>query len=112
MADSSLTAHRSTRGRSLPTPTKAKQWEEVRPGTFDRIMSSVERDERHLRRMELLELGSRVLGQICGIGTVAVLGLLSKYFVDQNAPTQGAAIIVTGTVAIVTVFLTGRRLRR
>jgi uncharacterized membrane protein len=31
------------RWSALPTPTQAKQWEEVAPGTFNRIMIEVER---------------------------------------------------------------------
>ncbi|WP_372433914.1 DUF2335 domain-containing protein [Micromonospora coerulea] len=93
---------------SLPKPADAQEWEAVQPGTFDRIMCECERDERHRRHMDLLELGSRVFGQVCGLGTVVILAWLAKYFVDQGAATQGAAIIGTGAVSIVAVFVTGK----
>jgi uncharacterized membrane protein len=99
-------------GVRLPTPVQAKQWEEIAPGTFARLMAEVEREENHRRRMERAELRSRVLAQVCAFGTVMVLALLARYFVDHDAPTQGAAIIVTGAVSIVAVFLTGRLARR
>lgn len=95
----------------MPTPAQAKQWEEVQPGTFDRIMSQIDKDEGHRRRLDLLEFGSKVFGQVCGLCTVAILALLAKYFVDQGAPTQGASIIITGAVGIVTIFVTNRRWR-
>jgi uncharacterized membrane protein len=99
---------RPSSGVKLPTPTQAKQWEEVGPGTFDRIMTEIEHEEKHRRRMESAELCSRIFGQICAFGTVVVLALLARYFVDHGAATQGASIIVTGAASIVAVFLTSR----
>jgi uncharacterized membrane protein len=98
-------------GVRLPTPAQAKQWEELGPGTFARFMSEVEQEEKHRRRMEWAELCSRVFGQVCAFGTVVVLALLARYFVDRGAATQGASIIITGAVSIVTVFLTNRLTR-
>jgi uncharacterized membrane protein len=43
-------------GVRLPTPAQAKQWEELGPGTFARLMSEVEQEEKHRRRMEWAEL--------------------------------------------------------
>lgn len=95
----------------LPTPTQAKQWEELEPGTFSRLMAEIEQEEKHRRCMEWAELGSRIFGQMCAFGTVVALALLARYFVDHGAATQGASIIVTGTASIVAVFLTGRLVR-
>jgi uncharacterized membrane protein len=108
-----VTAEKKTLpGVRLPTPTQAKQWEELRPGTFDRFMVEIVQEEKHRRRMEWTELCSRVFGQVCAFGTVVVLASLARYFVDHGAATQGASIIVTGAVSIVTVFLTNRLARR
>jgi uncharacterized membrane protein len=92
----------------LPTPTQAKQWEELLPGTFARLMAEIEREEKHRRRVESAELCSRIFGQVCAFGALIVLVFLAGYFVDHGAATQGAAIIVTGAVSIVAVFLTNR----
>jgi hypothetical protein len=42
----------SSRWADLPTATQAKKWEEVSPGTFERIMKAVELAERHDRLMD------------------------------------------------------------
>lgn len=99
-------------GVKLPTPAAARQWEELGPGTFDRIMTEIEQEENHRRRMEWAELGQRIFGQVCAFGTVVALAFLARYFVDHGAATQGAAIIVTGAVSIVAVFVTGRFVHR
>ena len=99
-------------GVKLPTPVQAQQWEQVAPGTFKTIMDEICREERHRQRMEAGELCSRFFGQLCAFGSVAVLAVLAKYFVDHDAPTQGASIIATGAVSIVAVFVTGRLSKR
>ncbi len=111
----SLPAKQTGRAIGALTPKDAKLWEEVAPGTFDRIMSEVEREEEHRRsedrRMHRLRIGEawiRVLGHVCGLTTVGTFALLAKHFVDQGAPVQGAWIICTGAVSIVGVFITGR----
>jgi cyanate permease len=75
-------------------------------------MDEIEREEKHRRRTEWAEPCTRVFGQLCAFGTVIVLAFLARYFVDHGAPTQGASIIITGAVSIVTVFLTNRLVRR
>jgi uncharacterized membrane protein len=95
-------------GVKLPTPAQAKQWEELGPGTFNRIMTEIEHEEKHRRRMDSAELCSRIFGQICAFGTVVVLTFLAGYYVDHGAATQGASIIGTGAASIVAVFLTSR----
>jgi sugar porter (SP) family MFS transporter len=99
-------------GVSLPTPALAKQWEELGRETFERLMAEVEREQKHMRRMESAELCSRIFGQICAFGTVVVLALLARYFVDHDAATQGVSIIVTGAMSIVAVYLTSRLVSR
>jgi uncharacterized membrane protein len=96
---------------AMPTPPEAAQWEQVCPGSFDRIMCEIETEERHRRRTEVIEQFSRVFGQLCGFGTVIVLAMLAKYFADRDAPTQGAAIIVSGAGTLVAIFVTGKLLR-
>jgi len=100
---------------ALPTPEQAKLWEEVAPGTFERMMTEVEREEKHRRDLDLrehrLKIGEfwlRIFGHVCGLATVGIFALLAKYFVDHDAATQGAWIMGTGAVSIVGVFITGR----
>jgi hypothetical protein len=97
---------------AMPTADEAKLWEKACPGSFNRIMCEIETAERHQRRTEIIELVSRIFGQICGFATVIVMALLARYFVDHGAPSQGAAIIVSGAAAtVVGIFVTGKRHR-
>ena len=59
----------------------------------------------------MIEVVSRILGQLCAFASVIVLALLAKYFADNSAATQGAAIIVSGAGTIVAIFVTGKILR-
>jgi Na+/melibiose symporter-like transporter len=74
-------------------------------------MTEVEREQQHERRMDWAEFAAHVFGQVCGLVTVLVLAVLAKYFVDNGAATQGAAIVTAGAVSIVAVFVTGRLVR-
>lgn len=92
----------------LPTPEQAKKWEEVAPGTFNRIMTEIERRQRHLRRMDMADFVVWIFARLCGLTGVIVLAILAKYFVDKGAPTQGATIVTAGAVSIAAIFVTGR----
>jgi hypothetical protein len=103
----------------LPSPATLKALEDTHPGAFELIWEEVTCEgvhrrslEQHRCRMEVAELGSRVFGQLCGLGSVVVLAVLAKYFVDHDAPTQGAAIIGSGAATIVGIFVTGRWIDR
>jgi uncharacterized membrane protein len=107
-SEDSPVAHDETAWAALPTTTQARQWEEVAPGAFNRIMMEIERGQRHKRYLEWAEFASRVFGQLCGLVTVVVLAVLAKYFVDHDAATAGAGIVTAGVASIVAVFITGR----
>jgi hypothetical protein len=99
------TDDKAARTVAMPTAAQARQWEQACPGSFERIMREIETEERHRRRTELIELVSRIFGQVCAFGTVLVLVWLARYFADRGAPTQGAAIIVSGAVSLVAIFV-------
>ncbi|MFE3188012.1 hypothetical protein ACFXHA_03330 [Nocardia sp. NPDC059240] len=91
------------------SPADAQRWEKIKPGTVDRILATVEKAEAHDRRMDWAEIGLRALGAICGVLTVSILALISKYCVDHNAATAGAGIFGAGAATIVTAFITTTR---
>lgn len=107
--DEPASAMPASRWADLPTPAQAKQWEAVKPGTIDRILDAVEQAERHDQRMQWAELGLRLFGTLAGLGSVVVLALVAKYFVDHGAATQGAGIFGLGAASMVAAFLTHRR---
>ncbi|MEV0407409.1 protein kinase [Actinoallomurus sp. NPDC050550] len=94
---------------SLPAAEQARKWEQVRPGTFDRIMDGVERAERHQNLLDWAEMALRFLGLLSGLSVVIVLALISKHIVDKGAPTQAVGIFGAGAASIIGAFLTTGR---
>ena len=84
----------------LPTTQKAKQWEALVPGTAVRILKETERHMKHVRFMAWAKLCT-------GAAALLLVSGLSKYYLDHNAPTQGAAIFGSAA-AIAGVFVTGQ----
>lgn len=100
-----------SRWADLPAADQAKKWEQVSPGTFDRVMAGVERAERHDRRMDWADVCLRVLGMLTGLAAVAILGWTAMHFASQGAPTQGLGVFGAGSASIIGAFLTVRRSR-
>lgn len=100
-----------SRWADLPAADQARKWEQVNPGTFERIMAGVERAERHDRRMDWADVGLRFLGLLTGFGAVTVMGWTAMHFADQGAPTQGAGIFGLGAASLIGAFLTVKRSR-
>lgn len=97
---------------SLPTPAKLEAYDKARPGTSDWILSMVEQRAAHSRRVELEAHRIRRLGYVLAFCSILVLAGVAVYFVDRGAPSQGAAVIASGAVAITGIFVTGRSLNR
>jgi hypothetical protein len=74
-------------------------------------MTGVECAERHDRLMDWAEIGLRLMGLVSGLGALAVLSLLAKYFADNGAPTQGAGILGVGVASIIGTFIASGRFR-
>ena len=101
-----------SRWADLPAADQARKWEQVSPGTFDRVMAGVERAERHDRRMDWAEVVLRALGLLAGVGSVVVMGVTAMHFADQGAATQGAGIFGAGAASVIGAFLTIRRAKK
>lgn len=106
------TASPSSRWADLPTAAQAKKWEEVSPGTFERIMKAVELAERHDRLMDWADLSVRILGLLCGLSSVVILALLAKYFSDHGATATALTLFGVSTASMVSVFVTNRSKNR
>lgn len=100
-----------SRWADLPAADQARKWEQVSPGTFERVMAGVERAERHDRVMDWADLALRVLGLVCGLGAVVVLGWTAVHFASSGAPTQGLGVFGAGSASIIGAFITVRRNR-
>lgn len=65
-------------------------------------------DQRHRHRIAWADLIAQTVGHISGLAALAILALVAWHAFNRGAATQGAAIICTGAVSIVAVFVTGR----
>ncbi|SFP18841.1 hypothetical protein [Amycolatopsis rubida] len=101
-----------SRWADLPAATQAQKWENISPGTFERILIGVERAERHDRRMDWADVGLRLLGMATGLGAVVILGVTALHFASHGAPTQGLGVFGTGSASIIGAFVTTRRSKK
>jgi hypothetical protein len=65
-------------------------------------------ERRHWRRLAWASLIAQLVGNISGLLALFGLGAVSWHAIDRGDANQGAAIICTGAVSIVAVFVTGR----
>ncbi|EXU61758.1 MULTISPECIES: hypothetical protein [Streptomyces] len=94
-------------GDRLPVE-QAKEWEAVRPGTVEWMLTELQREREHRRRMDWVHTGLQAFGSLLGAGTVVAYIWVATYFLAHDAATQGAAILGGGTAALVGGFL-GKR---
>ena len=95
----------------IPPPPVMKQYEEILPGSADRILKMAENQSEHRRWMEKKRLSSSNrevhFGQIFGflIGIVAIV--TGGYTALSGAPIPGGFIGTAGVVGLVSVFVIG-----
>jgi hypothetical protein len=81
---------------------------EKAPEVYRELMREKQLDQRHRRRIAWAPLIGRVVGNVCGLIALSMLAATAWHAFDLKDATQGAAIICTGAVSIVAVFVTGR----
>jgi hypothetical protein len=74
------------------------------PGTYQQLIAN----EASRRRLEWADLIARITSHICGLAALLILAAVSWHAIDRGASTQGASIICTGAVSIVSLFVTKR----
>ncbi len=97
----------------LPPPEFIHQYEQILPGSFDRILKLVEQEADHRRTLEAQQLRSEIsetrVGQwmafVVAIFTIGVGAYTALY----GAQIPGALIGSGGVIGLVTVFIYGRR---
>jgi uncharacterized membrane protein len=100
----------------IPHPTILKGYEEVLPGSADRILSMTEKEGEHRRKIETeLVKNDNIrsyLGQIAGF-TIAIVGLGGSIYLGINDKVWASGIMGAGTLTgLVTVFVKGDKERR
>lgn len=100
----------------IPPPETLQQYENVLPGSAERILKMVENQSLHRQEMEKRLIGARCRDSLWGIvaGVIAVLAFatVAWYAIIKGHPTA-ATFLGTGTiVGIVSVFIYGTRASR
>jgi hypothetical protein len=81
---------------------------ETHPEIYREFIDEKRADRRHARRIAWASLIGQVIGHVCGLAALVVLAAVAWHAFDLGDPDQGSAIICTGAVSIVAVFVTGR----
>lgn len=100
----------------LPPPEILKKYEEVVPGSADRIISMAERQGSHRQKLEsdvvASNIGNERMGMIFGF-TICLLAISGGiYAVMHGKSAGGIAAIITPLVALVAVFVYGKSRQR
>ncbi|MBF0285113.1 MAG: hypothetical protein HQL51_11720 [Magnetococcales bacterium] len=118
-SDDSIHAVRYSVQGPVPSAYFIKHWEEILPGSADRILrmsekaldtqiSAVEFEMRSRKTSQWLFFMTRTIGQL--VGLTAIVGVLYLAFDAQTkgAHTEAAWMVVVGMVALVGLVVTGR----
>ena len=105
-----ITGHVSVRSGPIPTPEVLGQYEEVLPGSADRIMSMAENQQGHRHRMEELQLRTPIQTMKFGtlmwgaflLSTLAAGTLL--LYTEKNIPV-GAGVLFLPLVTVAVGYL-------
>ena len=96
----------------IPPPEMLRKYDELLPGSADRIISMAERQSAHRQKLESDVIGSNIfserLGMILGfiICLIAISGGI--YIVIQGKSAEGIAAIIVPLAALVAVFIYGK----
>jgi uncharacterized membrane protein len=100
----------------LPPPEVLKRFEEVVPGSAERIIKMAEGQFAHRTELERKIIASDIarsrLGQILGF-IIAIVGLVCSVIISMYGNQIAGAILGVGTLAsLVSVFMYGSRVRK
>jgi uncharacterized membrane protein len=99
----------------LPAPEQLQKYEEVYPGTAERIIVMAEKQSDHRRALERKMVRSASRDSLCGIVSAFVLCALSLVFsfflIRSGYQVSGTIIGGVGITSLVTVFVYGTRSR-
>jgi hypothetical protein len=93
----------------LPAPDRLRRYEAAHPGSTAWFLREASRMYRHRRRQRTAQRLITLTGYVFALAALVFLGRVAMHFADCGAPREGAAIVGAGAVAIVGIFVTGRR---
>jgi uncharacterized membrane protein len=99
----------------LPSPDILKGFEDVLPGSAERIMKMAEKEQasRHSleRRYASGGILMMILGMVSGLVSLLVIGYLVKYAIDKDVPNVAMILGSTSLVGVIGVFVWFRRVK-
>lgn len=100
----------------LPPPAVLRQFEEILPGSAERIFAQFERQSEHRRSLEASVVANEITQSKRGTFAAFALGMtglvIAAYFAYLGHPVSGATVGGVGLASLLTAFLTGVSSRR
>lgn len=100
----------------LPHPETFKQYEEILPGSADRILTMAEEQGRHRREIEKIviknEARNSSRGLLFAFIVAVIIVLVGGTLVFFDKAGWGLALILTGLAGLVGTFIKGRKDKR
>jgi uncharacterized membrane protein len=87
-------------------------WDQVVPGSAERMLNQVEKDYEHRRHMDRIEVGFRVAGAVIATFGITAVVWTAKYLVDHDAAIAGASLIGSSIVALAGLVVARERQQR
>lgn len=96
-------------GGSLPSAEELQAYEKAFPGMGRELLAMAKEEQKHLQAMERTELSLSRRGQIFGLVIALSFLLAATFLVYTHHDTAGTIIGSTDLVALVAVFVIGKR---
>ncbi len=97
----------------LPHPEVFGQYDQILPGSAERLLRLVEQEAEHRRAMETQQLRSEIIETRIGQFMAFLIGIFTivagSYTALHGAQVPGAFIGSGGVIGLVTVFIYGRK---
>lgn len=104
-----ITLSQQYKSSILPEPEDMKQYEEMLPGTTERFLTMVEKEQNHRHRIQNKEVNASVVITLLGQVFAAALAAAAFYVTYKTGST---ILFGTTLVVLVSIFLAGRYISR
>lgn len=100
----------------IPDPDSLRQYEDILPGSADRILKMAENQGSHRRKREIKEGDSRIkqssTGQWMGFLLALTFMIIAAYLTINGYPIVGGLIATTTIGIVITAFVLGKKYDR
>nr|WP_232843717.1 DUF2335 domain-containing protein [Secundilactobacillus angelensis] len=110
-----MTIQRSTFSGPLPPPSQLSQYEEILPGSADRILKMAENQALHRQNLETTVVKSNSRDSLLGVIFGFILGVMiigGGIFLAIKGDSYGPWLTLAGATGLIGVFVYGTRSSR